>query len=340
LVTGFLTGWCFGVLWYAVNCYWIYQTMYLYGGLPVAAAVGILLLFSLIMGLYYGLFGWLIAFARRSSVGLAAPLVLAPFLWTAIDLLGAHLIRVPWDQLGYSQVSNAALSSIAPWTGVYGITFLLLVVNALIAGGIVLGQRRLWMAGAGMIVLLNAGLLWHPAPAPTQATAVLLQENLNVQQDNAWAGTIWDPKAGRYVDEWDVNTGHFVELSRHTCTPYIAGMPETGAPVVTRHCDKEGGASLIVWPEAPSALTEHDPRFLERLRSWATRPRMCARATSICITRRACSLRTARCWDGTRRSTWCRGASTFPSRASSASRMGLRITRGGLRMGGGAASSG
>jgi apolipoprotein N-acyltransferase len=270
LLRGFLTGWCFGVLWYAVNCYWIYQTMYLYGGLPVAAAVGILLLFSLIMGLYYGLFGWLITFARRSSGGLAAPLVLAPFLWTAIDLLGAHLIRVPWDQLGYSQVSNAALSSIAPWTGVYGITFLLLVVNALIAGGIVLGQRKLWMAGAGLIVVMNAGLLWHPAPAPTQATAVLLQENLNVQQDNAWAGTIWNPKTGRYVDEWDVNTAHFVELSKHTCTPYIAGMPETGAPVVTPHCDHEGGASLIVWPEAPSALTEHDPRFRELIQRMTT----------------------------------------------------------------------
>ncbi|MDQ1693489.1 MAG: apolipoprotein N-acyltransferase [Acidobacteriaceae bacterium] len=276
LLRGFLTGWCFGVLWYAVNCYWIYQTMYLYGGLPVAAAVGILLLFSLIMGLYYGLFGWLIAFARRSSGGLAAPLVLAPFLWTAIDLLDAHLIRVPWDQLGYSQESNAALSSIAPWTGVYGITFLLLVVNALIAGGIVLGQRRLWMAGAGLLVVMNAGLLWHPAPAPTEATAVLLQENLNVQQDNAWAGTIWDPKTGRYVDEWDVNTAHFVELSKHTCTPYIAGMPETGAPVVTPHCDHEGGASLIVWPEAPSALTEHDPRFRELIRRMTTGTRAAA----------------------------------------------------------------
>jgi apolipoprotein N-acyltransferase len=55
---GFFSGWVFGFLWYAVNCYWIYQTMYLYGGLPASVSVGILLLFSLIMGLYYGLFDW------------------------------------------------------------------------------------------------------------------------------------------------------------------------------------------------------------------------------------------------------------------------------------------
>ena len=97
---GFFTGWVFGFLWYTINCYWIYQTMYLYGGLPAPVSVGILLLFSLIMGLYYGLFGWLIAFVRH-AIGGGAALLVTPFLWTAIDLLGAHLIKVPWDQLGY-----------------------------------------------------------------------------------------------------------------------------------------------------------------------------------------------------------------------------------------------
>src|SRR5258708_32290157 len=38
---GFFTGWVFGVLWYAINCYWIYQTMFLYGGLPTPVSAGI-----------------------------------------------------------------------------------------------------------------------------------------------------------------------------------------------------------------------------------------------------------------------------------------------------------
>jgi len=234
--------------------------MFLYGGLPSLVSLGILLLYSLIMGLYYGLFGWLIAFAGSASRNKLLPLLLAPFLWTAIDLLGAHLIRVPWDQLGYSQVSNMALTTIAPWTGVYGITFVLLGVNAVIAAGVGLGRRTWWVTGIALAALLQAGVLWHPAPAPTQATAVLLQENLSVQQDNSWAGTIWEPKAGRYVDEWDVFTQRFADASARTCTPYIAGMPETKAPMVTPECDG-ARASVMVWPEAPSALTEGDPRF-------------------------------------------------------------------------------
>jgi apolipoprotein N-acyltransferase len=257
---GFFTGWVFGVPWYAINCYWIYQTMYLYGGLPAAAALGILLLYSLIMGLYYGLFGWLIVFVRHATGGVRAPLLLAPFLWTAIDLLGAHLIKVPWDQLGYSQVDNTALTSIAPWTGTYGVTFVLLAVNALFAAGLALKKKQ-WLAiAAAATLVLEMGVLWRPAPSPTSATAVLLQENLSVQQDNSWAGTEWDPKTGKYLDLWDVNTDRFIEWSERTCTPYIAGMPEIHAPVVTPGCDG-AQASLIVWPEAPTAMTEGDPRF-------------------------------------------------------------------------------
>jgi apolipoprotein N-acyltransferase len=266
---GFLIGWVFGIVWYAINCYWIYQTMYLYGGLPVPVALFILLLFSLIMGLYYGLFGWLIAFVRHATGGVRGALIVTPFLWTAIDLLGAHLIKVPWDQLGYSQIDNAALTMMAPWTGTYGITFVLILVNALLVAGIVLRQRRLWIAGIVATVVLEAGLLWRPAPVPTSATAVLLQENINVQQENSWTGTQWDPATGKYVDLWDVMTSRYMLASEPTCTPYIAGMPQAGAPVVTPHC-QEVKASLIVWPEAPTPLTEGDPRFRQLMRRMTT----------------------------------------------------------------------
>src|ERR1700761_6382324 len=47
---GFFTGWVFGVLWYAINCYWIYQTMFLYGGVPGPGAGGGLRLFTPLLG--------------------------------------------------------------------------------------------------------------------------------------------------------------------------------------------------------------------------------------------------------------------------------------------------
>ena len=65
LAQGFVTGWLTGIVWYGFNCYWIYQTMFIYGGLPSSVSVGILVLYSLILGLYFGLFGWMVAVVRR-----------------------------------------------------------------------------------------------------------------------------------------------------------------------------------------------------------------------------------------------------------------------------------
>ncbi len=50
-------GYLCGFFWYLGNCYWIYQTMYLYGGLDKPIAAGILVLFCLYLGLYHALFG-------------------------------------------------------------------------------------------------------------------------------------------------------------------------------------------------------------------------------------------------------------------------------------------
>jgi apolipoprotein N-acyltransferase len=61
-----LVGYACGVLWYGLNCYWIYATMHQYGGLPPVVAVGIVLLFSLILGLYFALFAACTALIRRA----------------------------------------------------------------------------------------------------------------------------------------------------------------------------------------------------------------------------------------------------------------------------------
>ena len=263
LLQSWMVGWVFGIAWYGINCYWIYQTMYLYGGIPSLGSAGILVLYSLLMGLYYGLFGLLIGFLRKSSRDAVAPLVAAPFLWVAIDLLGEFAFRVPWDQLGYSQVSNFWLTRLAPLTGVYGITFVLIVVNVLFAASVLLRpalRLRVLVGAAVLAGVLSVGNWVQPAPAPTEATAVLLQENLDVQHDNSWGGAMWDPKTGRYVDMWDVHTGRNVQASEHNCTTYLAGLPELNSPLLTPDCHG-AKTTLVVWPEAPSPLTEGDPRF-------------------------------------------------------------------------------
>ena len=110
---GFLLGYLCGILWSAGTCYWIFDTMHRYGGLPVPMAVLALILFCMYIGLYHGLFGFLLALAagRRPSVRRA--LVAAPFLWVAVELARTRVTAFPWELLGYAQTGNFALTRMA-----------------------------------------------------------------------------------------------------------------------------------------------------------------------------------------------------------------------------------
>src|ERR1700727_2559787 len=120
-----------GFVWYLGNCYWIYQTMYLYGGLPKPIAAGILVLFCLYLGLYHALFTTIMVACRRSRIGKQGALLLAPFIWVAVELARARITSFPWDLLGMAQIDNPLLTRLAPITGVYGLSFVIVLVNAL-----------------------------------------------------------------------------------------------------------------------------------------------------------------------------------------------------------------
>ena len=106
-------------------------------------------------------------------------LAVAPFLWTGLDLAAARITSVPWDQLGYSQIDNALINQLAPFTGVYGITFVLVAVNALLAGGLLVERgaksRFGGPLGVGCVAarfcsspVLQASLFRRPTQSPPQ----------------------------------------------------------------------------------------------------------------------------------------------------------------------------
>src|SRR5208282_4770718 len=47
---GFLLGYACGILWFAGTCYWIFDTMHRYGGMPLPAAALALILFCMYVG--------------------------------------------------------------------------------------------------------------------------------------------------------------------------------------------------------------------------------------------------------------------------------------------------
>jgi apolipoprotein N-acyltransferase len=257
----FLLAYLCGILWYAGTCYWIYNTMRQYGGVGTVAALGLLLLFCLYLAIYHGVFGLLISLLASPTDGDGSNpfsrrvLLLAPFAWVAVELARTRITGFPWDLLGISQVDNIPLSHIATVTGVYGLSFEIMVVNTALAAAFVIRSERgqpskrkpLLLATAAAILVLQAGRLISPPALPTDHTARLVQQNIPVLQGSDWTKEYFE--------------GTLRDLSLVSLNAPSLTLPDQDPA-------KRGSASsvhpdLIVWPESPAPFYSTDPAFRE-----------------------------------------------------------------------------
>ncbi len=238
---GFLLGYACGILWYAGTCYWIYDTMRQYGGLSAPEALLALFLFCCYLGLYHGLFGLLVSLLAGSGRDFRRPLVMAPFLWVAVELARTRITGFPWNLLGIAQVDNVALCRITGWTGVYGISLEIALVNvALAAAFLVPREKRGAMLAAALAAaaVLQAGRLVEAPPAKADHAALLVQQNIPVSAE-------WTPA---YLQQ-TLN-----ELTELTVKSAVGSAMKI---------------DLVVWPESPAPFFTNDPRFREAVSAMA-----------------------------------------------------------------------
>ena len=276
-IDGAALGYCSGVIWYFGNCYWIYETMHLYGGLAKPVAAGILVLFCLYLGLYHALFGALIAAFRRTRFALPGTLLLSPFAWVAVELARARITSFPWDQLGITQVDNPLLTRLAPIVGVYGISFVIAAVNALWLMRITVKDRRftktaLTAAGVAVVLLYIVFVrrVQIRGPEGTTAVATLVQENIEVGAAAANAGPpLTIPQ----------ELQAYSNLSLYPPINYCAGIPELASTKcirVTPAAQQTPAIAptpvptdIVIWPEAPNDFVERDKGFRRAMSSLA-----------------------------------------------------------------------
>jgi apolipoprotein N-acyltransferase len=234
LKNAFLTGYLCGVLWYVGTCFWIYHTMHLYGGLSKPVSVGIVVLFCLYLGIYHGLFGWLLAWvAERQSTRVA--LLVCPVLWVAVELARYHVTGFPWNPLGNAVVDNLSITPLARWTGVYGLSFLIASVNALFAWALYRRSAAKFVVAIAIALAMQLAGAAHPvAYRKTPYSALLVQQNVPINPPGTWT-----------PDYFDRMMAELTNLSRPSS---VQGSEPR----------------LIVWPESPSPFYVTDMKF----RSW------------------------------------------------------------------------
>lgn len=111
-------------------------------------------LLALYKGIFFPLFAFALRYAARDGI---SPIFAAPVVWTSFEFLRSYLVTgFPWFFLGHTQHRMNALIQICDVTGVYGITFLLLYCNGLLAHAISMptDERRFKSSRITFIALL------------------------------------------------------------------------------------------------------------------------------------------------------------------------------------------
>jgi apolipoprotein N-acyltransferase len=155
----FRSGFAAGVGFFGPVLYWLNIVMTTYGKMHPAFSVVAYLLLVGYLALFFAVTTWA-ACRLRERLGMSTLLTL-PVLWVTLEFLRSFLLSgFPWASLGYSQQNHLTLIQSVDLFGVYGLSFLLVLVNAVLAGAVPVfaGQSRqpLPWRGAAVAAILFA----------------------------------------------------------------------------------------------------------------------------------------------------------------------------------------
>ncbi len=217
----FLEGWVAGLAFFVPLLRWLTHTMTTFSTLSWPLAALVLLALAGYLALYWGAVAAAVAWLR-APLGTAA-VWLAPAFWVAAELARTHVLSgFPWGLLGYVPYRRLALIQIAAWTGVYGVSFLLALVNA--AGAFALARRTgaaLALSAGVVVVALGATLAVGVAGGRDGASETL---SVAIVQGNIDQAIKWE----RAYQRQTLQT--YAELTREGAAARLVVWPEAAVP--------------------------------------------------------------------------------------------------------------
>ncbi len=177
------------------------------------------------LALFFGVFGWLAhKFTHHPS-----PIthhLLIPSAWVALEYLRSHLLSgFGWNLLGYSQTPALTAIQVADVTGVWGVSFLLVMVNVAIAS--YLSQREAHRVIPMMTLALGCVVAsWAYGKARLQQFVPTTPLKIAVVQGNIPQEEKWDEAFQQSIVERYERLTH--EAARHH--PQLIVWPETSVP--------------------------------------------------------------------------------------------------------------
>jgi apolipoprotein N-acyltransferase len=226
----FLVSWIGGIIFWALICEWIRYVLEVHGAMGRWGSLGTFALFCMAKALHLGVFGAIGGWILRQPWALIG----IPALWTVLDYTHSFL-GFQWLMPGNSAIEMAMPMRLAPITGVYGVTFVLVLLST--AAVLALLGRPRWQL---VPILGLAGILLLPAlPDPVAPNASVAAIQPNQPPDSA----------ATYQDV-------LAENQRFAAQSILISK----------------GADLIAWPESPQSMRyDSDGEFRALLAAAATK---------------------------------------------------------------------
>ncbi len=199
----------------------------------------------LYLSVYFGLFGVLLR-THELTNSRTNKLIIIPSLWVLLEYIRSHLFTgFPWALLGYSQYLNLTVIQIADITGVWGVSFLVMMVNVLVYkvighGSWVIGKKQnLLLAILLLFLSLGYGIYkLHLSPI----TYYLSPIKISVIQGNISQELKWNKSSRDFIID------KYFSLSKEA----LKDKPD-----------------LIIWPEAAlPVVLEEEPHYYEMVKDF------------------------------------------------------------------------
>ena len=153
LFLGWMTGLtaCVGIL------YWISYVVVNYGNLPLYLGVTLMLMLAGYLSIYFALFATGIVYLR----GKVPLCFVAPVLWVCLEYAKSKLFSgFPWENLGYSQFNNIFFIQFADIAGVFGLSFLIILLNVAFFEIIAERSKKSFVLATTVLLLWSGAYLY------------------------------------------------------------------------------------------------------------------------------------------------------------------------------------
>jgi apolipoprotein N-acyltransferase len=153
---GFFLGFLAGFSYYAVLIYWIPSVPAHYGNLSLPFSFLIYIIFVLFLALFWGVFS--LSFSKIHRSFPEAAFILSPFIWISLEYVLTHLLTgFPWGLLGSSQYRNLPFIQMASVTGVYGLSFIIILFQSMFVFSMRFRRRSPFFLALGLLILVYIG---------------------------------------------------------------------------------------------------------------------------------------------------------------------------------------